>query len=221
MVFLSINLNICFGCSKEPSHWDSSFEDPQHIFESRSKKTYLKLHALIWWPIWLQQTDSVMSSWSLPLIFTDNRQTLSRAFDLCHLLWLTMDRFCHELLVFATYFHWQQTTSVMSSCSLPLILTDNGHTLFHELLVFATYLTNNGQTLSWALGLCHLSWLTTDKLCHELLIFATYYGWQWTDSVMSSWSLPLIFTHNRQTLSWALVLCHLLWLTMDRLFHEL
>ena len=30
--FLLISLNICFGCSKEPSHRDSSFEYPQHIF---------------------------------------------------------------------------------------------------------------------------------------------------------------------------------------------
>ena len=30
-IFLSISLNICFGCSKEPSHWDGSFEYPQHM----------------------------------------------------------------------------------------------------------------------------------------------------------------------------------------------
>ena len=30
-IFLPINFNICFGCSKEPSHWDGSFEYPQHI----------------------------------------------------------------------------------------------------------------------------------------------------------------------------------------------
>ena len=29
--FLSISFNICFGCSKEPSHQDGSFEYPQHI----------------------------------------------------------------------------------------------------------------------------------------------------------------------------------------------
>ena len=27
-----------FGCSKEPSHWDGSFEYPQHIFCLRNKK---------------------------------------------------------------------------------------------------------------------------------------------------------------------------------------
>ena len=26
------NFNICCGCSKEPSHWDGSFEYPQHMF---------------------------------------------------------------------------------------------------------------------------------------------------------------------------------------------
>ena len=30
-IFLPIIFNICFGCSKEPSHWDSSFECP-HMF---------------------------------------------------------------------------------------------------------------------------------------------------------------------------------------------
>ena len=29
---LAINLNISLGCSKEPSHWDGSFEYPQHMF---------------------------------------------------------------------------------------------------------------------------------------------------------------------------------------------
>ena len=27
-----------FGCSKEPSHWDGSFEYPQHMFQLRNKK---------------------------------------------------------------------------------------------------------------------------------------------------------------------------------------
>ena len=32
IVYLSISLNMCFGFSKEPSHWDGSFERPQHMF---------------------------------------------------------------------------------------------------------------------------------------------------------------------------------------------
>ena len=32
IIFLSIRLNMCFGCSKELSHRDSSFEYPQHMF---------------------------------------------------------------------------------------------------------------------------------------------------------------------------------------------
>ena len=32
IIFLSISLNICFRCSKEPSHRDGSFEYPQHMF---------------------------------------------------------------------------------------------------------------------------------------------------------------------------------------------
>ena len=30
--FLSISLNMCFGCSKEPSHGDSSFEYPKLVW---------------------------------------------------------------------------------------------------------------------------------------------------------------------------------------------
>ena len=32
--------NICFGCSKEPSHWDGSLEYPQHMFLLRNKKNF-------------------------------------------------------------------------------------------------------------------------------------------------------------------------------------
>ena len=50
-IFLSSNLNICFGCSKEPSQWDGSFEYPQHMFWLINKKIYfmhLKInHALL------------------------------------------------------------------------------------------------------------------------------------------------------------------------------
>ena len=37
-IFLPISFNICFGCSKEPSHGDGSFEYPQHMFWLRNKK---------------------------------------------------------------------------------------------------------------------------------------------------------------------------------------
>ena len=30
-IILPISFNICFGCSKEPSHRDGSFEYPQHV----------------------------------------------------------------------------------------------------------------------------------------------------------------------------------------------
>ena len=37
-IFLSISLNICFGYSKELSHWDDFLQYPQHMFWSRNKK---------------------------------------------------------------------------------------------------------------------------------------------------------------------------------------
>ena len=32
IIFLPINLNMCFGCSKETSKWDGSFEYQQQLF---------------------------------------------------------------------------------------------------------------------------------------------------------------------------------------------
>ena len=50
IIFLSISLNMCFGCSKEPSHGDGSFEYPQHMFRLRNKKNNFQLRTLIWRP---------------------------------------------------------------------------------------------------------------------------------------------------------------------------
>ena len=45
-IFLSINFNMCFGCSKEPSHRDGSFEYPQQLFWLRNKKIFFLLRTL-------------------------------------------------------------------------------------------------------------------------------------------------------------------------------
>ena len=44
--FFSISNNICFGFSKELSHWDGAYEYPQHVFWMRNKKLFL-VHILI------------------------------------------------------------------------------------------------------------------------------------------------------------------------------
>ena len=49
IIVLSISLNMCFGYAKEPSHWDGSFEYPQHMFWVRNKKKN-HLGTLIWGP---------------------------------------------------------------------------------------------------------------------------------------------------------------------------
>ena len=48
IIFLPINLNMCFGCSKESSHGDSSFEYSQHMFWMRNKENSFPIHTLIW-----------------------------------------------------------------------------------------------------------------------------------------------------------------------------
>ena len=38
---------MCFGCSKEPSHRDGSFEYQQHMFWLRNKKKYFGLQSYL------------------------------------------------------------------------------------------------------------------------------------------------------------------------------
>ena len=40
MIFLFLNQNICCGYSKEPSHWDGSFEHPKHMLNTMGKKIF-------------------------------------------------------------------------------------------------------------------------------------------------------------------------------------
>ena len=46
-LFLFLNFNICFGCSKEPSHWDGSFEYPQPMFGWWIRKLFLIKHSYV------------------------------------------------------------------------------------------------------------------------------------------------------------------------------
>ena len=42
---------MCFGCSKEPSDQNSSFEYPQHMFWMRNKENSFPIRTLIWRPV--------------------------------------------------------------------------------------------------------------------------------------------------------------------------
>ena len=46
-IFLSISFNMCFGCSKETSHRQGSFEHPQHRFWMRNKKNNFQICSLL------------------------------------------------------------------------------------------------------------------------------------------------------------------------------
>ena len=46
--FPTLQFKMCFGCSKESSHWDRSFEYPQHMFWLRNKKNNFQIRTLIW-----------------------------------------------------------------------------------------------------------------------------------------------------------------------------
>ena len=49
IIFYSISLKMCFGCSKEP-YRDGSFEYPQHIFWLQIRKINFQLRTLICGP---------------------------------------------------------------------------------------------------------------------------------------------------------------------------
>ena len=55
IIFLSISLNMCFECSKEPSHGDGSLEYSQHMFWLRNKKIIFS-YTLIWGPLSIHLT---------------------------------------------------------------------------------------------------------------------------------------------------------------------
>ena len=40
LIFLFLNQNICYGYSKEPSQWDSSFKYPKHMLKLMGKKIF-------------------------------------------------------------------------------------------------------------------------------------------------------------------------------------
>ena len=46
---------MCFGCSKEPSHRDGSFEYPQHMFWLRNKKNNFVTHSYMGTDIFLSK----------------------------------------------------------------------------------------------------------------------------------------------------------------------
>ena len=52
LFFLFLNQNIYCGYSKEPSHWDCSFEHPKHMFQLMDKKIIASLgwKILLNWP---------------------------------------------------------------------------------------------------------------------------------------------------------------------------
>ena len=50
IIFLSNDLNVCFGCSNEPYEWDGSFEYQQHMFCMRNKENNFPIRTLIWRP---------------------------------------------------------------------------------------------------------------------------------------------------------------------------
>ena len=45
MISLFLNQNICCGYSKEPSHWDGSFEHPKHMLKRMGKKIFTILRS--------------------------------------------------------------------------------------------------------------------------------------------------------------------------------
>ena len=76
IIFLFINLYMCFGCSKELSHRDGSFEYPQHMFWLSNKKNNFLLHTLIWGPVGaFSGSKTVCNFAKIKLISSENIRT--------------------------------------------------------------------------------------------------------------------------------------------------
>ena len=59
---------MCFGCSKEPSHRDGSFEYPQHMFWLRNKEYNFLLRTIIWGPaptLNVNKNDQMKPGWNI------------------------------------------------------------------------------------------------------------------------------------------------------------
>ena len=71
IIFLFLNQNICCGYSKEPSHWDGSYEHPKHMFKMMGKEIILGAQTIliwtyvIWWyEPWHEISNSVVCATS-------------------------------------------------------------------------------------------------------------------------------------------------------------
>ena len=55
---------MCFGCSKEPSHWDGSFEYPHNMFWMRNNDNNFPICTLIWRPdFWYWDFEADFLAW--------------------------------------------------------------------------------------------------------------------------------------------------------------
>ena len=68
---------MCFGCSKELSHRDGSFEYPQHMFWVRNKKNNFQLRTLILGPVSEQEETKTKVLHSSHSISQGGRQSMS------------------------------------------------------------------------------------------------------------------------------------------------
>ena len=63
IIFLPINLNMCFGCSKQ------LIEYPQHIFWMRNKENRFPIHSLIWRPVRAIDINKLVNpSWMMSVL---------------------------------------------------------------------------------------------------------------------------------------------------------
>ena len=101
-ILLSISFNMCFGCSKELSHWDGSFENPQHMFQLRNKKTHY--YALLLWYHYCSRWGVLVSKmlfWTLYLLVW-SADNLCKQFAKCQ-AWSGSKLF-DTLMVFLIFF---------------------------------------------------------------------------------------------------------------------
>ena len=80
---------MCFGYSKELSHWDGSFEYPQHMFWLRIKKNNFQLRTLICGPVTTMSSSYLHLSLVLNLsLYVYHLTTMCSSYLHYHTQWI-------------------------------------------------------------------------------------------------------------------------------------
>ena len=137
---------MCFGCSKEPSHGDGSFEYPQHMFWLRNKKIIFSY--------------ALLSGGLLYILETCNQRILAISEYSNYAIWCNSPE--SILFVFNSGTQYYIIIFWEGSGSMVECLTGDGGAVGSSL---------TGITVLWSLSKTHLSYLSTGSTQEDPSLF--------------------------------------------------